>query len=132
MKKILIAGLFAAIAVNGCATMTTTENVPRPTAEAVSPARAVFAAQTNYNVALAIAVAYKGLPRCAPGAPPLCSNPEVVADLQKMDTASSALLRAAQATVRTPGLGMNAQTATMAATQAVAAFTTITGVLRVK
>lgn len=133
MKKIIFAALLVGLAMNGCATMTTAENAPPGAAvEAISPQRAVYAAQTNYNLALAIAVAYKQLPRCAAGGSPICSQADVVATLQKVDTASFALLEAAQATVRTPGMGLNAPTAVTAATQAVAAFTTITGVLRLK
>lgn len=97
-----------------------------------SPQQAVFAAKSNYAVALAVAVAYKKLPTCAPTAPPLCSKPDIVATLQKVDTASSALLDAAENTVRTQVAGANAQTAIKAAEQAVSAFATITAALAVK
>lgn len=97
-----------------------------------SPQQAVFAAKSNYVVALSVAVAYKRLPTCAPAAPPLCSKPDIVATLQKVDTASSALLDAAENTVRTQGAGANAQTAIKAAEQAVSAFATITAALAVK
>jgi hypothetical protein len=97
-----------------------------------NPQQAVFAAKQSYAVALTVAVAYKKLPTCAPTAPPLCSKPDVVATLQKVDTASSALLNAAENTVRTQGAGANAQTAIKAAEQAVSAFVTITAALAVK
>lgn len=97
-----------------------------------TPQQSVFAAKQSYAVALTVAVAYKRLPLCAPTAPPLCHKTEVVAQLQKIDTASSALLDAAETTVRAPGAGANAATAILAAEQAVAAFTTITSALAVK
>ena len=114
--KILIAALsFVLLTAFGCAS-----TAP------VNPQQAVFAAKQSYAVALTVAVAYKRLPACTPTSPPLCSKPDVVATLQKVDTASSALLDAAENTVRTQGAGANVQTAITAATQAVAAFTTIT------
>ena len=97
-----------------------------------SAQQSVYSAKSNYAVALAVAVAYKKLPVCAPAAPPLCSKPDIVATLQKVDTASSALLNAAENTVRTQGAGANAQTAIKAAEQAVSAFATITAALAVK
>ena len=97
-----------------------------------SPAQVIFAAKSNYAVALAVAVAYKKLPTCAPTAPPLCSKPDMIATLQKVDTASSALLDAAENTVRLQGAGANAQTAIKAAEQAVSAFATITAALAVR
>ena len=97
-----------------------------------SPQQAVYAAKSNYAVALAVAVAYRRLPTCAPTAPPLCSKPDMIATLQKVDTASSALLDAAENTVRLQGAGANAQTAIKAAEQAVSAFATITAALAVR
>lgn len=97
-----------------------------------TPQQGVYAAKSSYAVALTIAVAYKNLPPCGAGAPVLCSDPKIVATLQKVDTASSALLDAAENTVRTPGAGANAQTAVTAAIQAVSAFTTITSTLATK
>ncbi len=94
-----------------------------------SPAQAVYAAKQSYAVALTAAVAYKRLPTC-PTATKVCSDPKIVSQLQKIDTASSALLDGAEATVRSGGTG--AALAITAAEQAVAAFTTITSTLQVK
>lgn len=102
------------------------------TSTPTKPQQAVFAAKQSYEVALTVAVAYKRLPTCAPTAPQLCSRPDMVATLQKVDLASSALLDAAENTVRTEGAGANVQTAIKAAEQAVSAFATITAALAVK
>lgn len=91
-----------------------------------SPAQAVFAAKQSYAVALTAAVAYKRLPPC-PTVSNVCSDPAIVSQLQKIDTASSALLDGAEATVRAGG--GNVQMAITAAEQAVSAFTTITATL---
>lgn len=123
MFRLCIA-LLAIAAFTGCATI--------QGAQDSSAQRSVFAAKQTYAIALTVAVAYKKLPTCAPTAPPLCSKPDVVATLQKVDTASSALLNAAENTVRTQGAGANAQTAIKAAEQAVSAFATITAALAVK
>jgi len=120
MKGIIALLAFVVLTALGCAT------TPQ------SAQQAVFAAKQNYAVALTVAVAYKRLPTCAPAAPPLCSKPDVVATLQKVDTASSALLDAAENTVRTQGAGANVQTAIKAATEAVSAFVTITAALAVR
>ena len=121
MKKTFAVLVFLALTgFGGCST------VPQ------SPQQAVYSAKSNYAVALAVAVGYRNLPRCAVGAPVVCSKPDVVLTLQKVDIASSALLDAAEATVRTEGAGANAQTAVKAAEQAVGAFQTIVSVLSVK
>lgn len=94
-----------------------------------SPQQAVFAAKQDYAVALTAAVAYKRLPPC-PTATKLCKDPKVVAQLQKIDDASAALLDGAEVTVRAGG--GNVAMALQAATQAVSAFTTITKTLGVQ
>ncbi|MCR4299332.1 MAG: hypothetical protein NUV75_11405 [Gallionella sp.] len=122
MKAIIaVLSLVLLTAFNGCASTPT------------NPQQAVFSAKQSYAVALTVAVAYRRLPACgSPTATPICSKPDVVATLKKVDTASSALLDAAENTVRTQGAGANAQTAITAATQAVAAFQTITNALVTK
>ena len=97
-----------------------------------NPQQAVFAAKQSYAVALTVAVAYKRLPACAPAAPKVCSDAKVVKQLQAADNAAAALLDGAEATVRTPGAGLNAATAVKAAEQAVSAFVTITSALSTK
>ena len=122
MKRLIGALLLAfALAGLGCATTPQT------------PAQSVYQVQGSYAAALQIAVTYKQLPNCAkPDAPVLCSNAQVVAQLQKADDVAYAALTAAQNTVRTAGAGANVQTAIVAAQQAVAALTSITATLKVQ
>jgi len=115
MRKIIVIALFAVL--SACAL------APQ------SPQQAVYAAKQSYVVALTAAVAYKHLPAC-PTVSKICSDPKIVAQLQKIDDASSALLDGAEVTVRTGGGNM--QMAITAAEQAVSAFTTITQSLAVK
>ena len=125
MKKLF--SILALALLSACASMQSVQN----------PAQAVFAAKQAYAVALTAAVAYKRLPPCAtvpiaasasPTAPNLlCSRPAVVKQLQAADTAADVLLDGAEATVRTGG--GNTQMAIKAATEAVAAFTTVTTML---
>lgn len=97
------------------------------------PASAVFAATSTYAGALSVAVAYRQLPPCAqPVRPVLCSDAQVVKDLQRADDAAFAALTAAQRIARTPGAGANIPTALNAANQALAALTAITANLQVK
>ena len=91
-----------------------------------SAQQAVFQAKQDYAVALTAAVAYKRLPAC-PTVSKVCKDAKVVAQLQKIDDASAALLDGAEATVRAGG--GNVGMAITAATQAVAAFTSITKTL---
>lgn len=97
-----------------------------------TPAQTIYDVESGYAAALAVAVAYKSLPPCAPAAPVICSQPNVVAQLQKADDVAYQALTAAQNTVRTPGAGANAQTAIVAAQQALQALTAITATLQVK
>lgn len=97
-----------------------------------TPQQKVFQAKQNYAVALTAAVAYKALPTCTAVSTAICSKPDVVVNLQKVDIAAFALLNAAENTVRTEGAGANVQTAITAANQAVLALTTITNALVVK
>lgn len=97
-----------------------------------SPAQAVYAATSSYEIALSVAVSYKKLPACAAGGPLLCSKPEIVAQLQKADAAAFAALSSAQNIVRSPAFGQDAaQSAVVAAQEAVKALTTITTTLKV-
>ena len=120
MRKLLALLAIVVLTGFGCATSPQT------------PAQGVYAVQGTYATALTIAVAYKALPVCQQGAPVLCSQPSVVATLQKADDAAFAALTAAQNIARTPGAGANAQTAIVAAQQAVSALTSITATLQVK
>jgi hypothetical protein len=98
-----------------------------------SPAQAVYAVEGDYAAALAVAVQYRALPSCAAAATPLCSTPEVLAQLEKGDTAAWSAIEAAQNTVRTPGASSNDETAALAAAQqATTAFQQIAATLKVK
>jgi hypothetical protein len=118
MKRI-IATLFLAI-IAACTTAPKT------------PAQTVFLIESDYAAALTIAVQYKALPDCAIAQSVICSKLDVVAKIQKADDVAYPLLQAAQKVVRVEGAGANAQTAVMAAQQAVAALTSITQTLQVK
>lgn len=119
MRKLLALLAFAVLTGFGCATAPQT------------PAQSVYAVQGTYAAALSVAVSYKQLPACVQGGPVLCSDPAVVAKLQKADDVAYAALTAAQNIVRTPGAGLNAQTAINAASQAVNALASITSTLQV-
>jgi pyruvate/2-oxoacid:ferredoxin oxidoreductase alpha subunit len=119
MRKFLAVVAFACLTVFGCATKPQT------------PAQSVYAAQGTYAAALQIAVTYKQLPACVAGGPVLCSDPAAVAKVQEADDVAYDALTAAQNIVRTPGAGLNVQTAITAATQAIAAFDSITATLKV-
>jgi hypothetical protein len=98
-----------------------------------SPAQAVYAVEGDYAAALAVAVQYRALPPCAAAATPLCSTPEVLAQLEKGDAAAWIAIEAAQNTVRTPGASSNDETAALAAAQqAATAFQQIAATLKVK
>lgn len=97
-----------------------------------TPAQSVYQVQGSYAAALQIAVTYKQLPPCQAGGPVLCSDAAVVKKLQTADDAAYAALTAAQNVVRTPGAGLNAQTAIVAAQQAVQAMSSITATLKVQ
>lgn len=121
MRKLLLALLlFATLTGFGCATAPQT------------PAQSVYAVQGAYASALSVAVSYKQLPACQAGGPVLCSDAAVVKKLQTADDVAYAALTAAQNIVRTPGAGVNVQTAITAANQAVTAFASITASLGVK
>lgn len=121
MKAIrtIIAGIILAV-LSACATTGPT-----------TPAQTVYQVESAYTAALTVALAYKNLPPCVAGGAPLCSKAEIVQQLQQADDLAYPALQAAQNTVRSPGAGANAQTAVVAAQQAVAALTAITSKLQV-
>lgn len=90
-----------------------------------NPQKAVFDARGAYGVLLNGAASYSTLTRCeAPAAPVICSKQAVVDQMRKADIAAKATLDAAEDVVRNHP-DMDAGTAVAAATNAVAAFTTI-------
>jgi len=111
MKRLAVISL---IALAGCTT------APQ------NPAQTVYAAHGTYTVALTAAVKYKALPPCGrPASPPLCSKPEVVAQLQKADDTAFLALQVAQKLVRSTEGPSTVQAALFNAEQAVAAFAAI-------
>ncbi len=101
-------------------------------AQAVQTApQTIYQVESSYAAALTVAVAYKRLPTCG-GAFLICSKSEIVAKLQQADDVAIPLLDAAQKVARTPGAGMNLQTAIDAANAAVQALTSITSTLQVQ
>jgi len=121
MKRALSLALGAVIAtaaLTGCGSAPTT------------PAQSIYQVEADYNAAAQAVIAYKGLPACgAPTSPPLCSKPEIVAQLKQADTVAYNALVAAENVARSPTAGANAATATLAAQQAVQALTSITSQL---
>lgn len=118
--RLMIAAL--AVALAGCA------SGPPATPEA-----AVFAAKSSYEVALTAAVAYKRLPVCSATVKMPCSEPALVAQLQKADITASAALDAAETAARTPRVGTTAtEKALDAARAALAAFSSLVATLGVK
>ncbi len=98
-----------------------------------SPAQAVYAIEGDYAAALAVAVQYRALPPCSVSTSALCSTSEILAQIEKGDAAAWAAIETAQATVRTPGVTNDAETAALvAAQQAATAFQTIAATLKVK
>jgi hypothetical protein len=118
--KSYLASVILVCALAACASGTTT------------PAQTVYQVQSDYAAALVVSVAYKNLPDCAlPGHPVLCSQATIIKQLQDADDIAYPTLTAAQNTVRVQG-ATNAQTAVVAAQQAVAALTAITSKLVIK
>jgi hypothetical protein len=124
MRKFFIA-MFAAIALTAC----TTVELP----EAQTPAQKVFAAKGIFDAALVVANQYKALPVC-PAEQFLCHEPSIVATIVLVAESADDLLDAAEVTVRSPAFsGSDTETKIIvAATNAVAALTSITDRLRVQ
>lgn len=96
-----------------------------------TPEQVVFQAKSAYSAALTAAVAYKRLTPCSDTVKQPCSDPAIVKQLQKADTAASTALDAAETAVRTPGFGKDViTTATTAARAALDAFVSITTTLK--
>lgn len=88
-----------------------------------TPQQAVFLAETQYGIALKVALKYESLPRCGAAAAALCSDATIVAKLRLSQIAARAALDAAESTVRNPVFGVSAtESAVIAATNAVQAF----------
>ncbi len=93
----------------------------------------VFTAKSTYAGVLTAAVAYKNLRACGAGVSQPCSDPAIVAQLQKADNVAGAALDAAEAAVRVPSLGTSARDkAIQTAQSALAALSAITASLVTK
>lgn len=93
----------------------------------MTPKQTVFQLESEYQLALTAAVAYKNLPKCGTaGAPLVCSDAVVVAKLQQADSVAGPAIFAAQAAVRDPNFDKSkADAVLVAANQALAVLTTI-------
>lgn len=114
--------LLLAVALAACAATTTTAVPPGTTAVTTTTTTAVpagttnaqaeqivFTAKSTYRGVLIAAVAYKNLHACGAGVAQPCSDPAIVAQLQKADTVAAGALDAAEAIVRTPSAGTTAR-----------------------
>ncbi len=114
--RLICAALCVAFAIAGCATDSTK-----------TPQQTIYQIEGNYRAALKVATVYKSLLSCdQPSAPVLCSKSSVVKQLQDADNVAYTLLQAAERTARTPGAGANADTAILAAQEAIRALLAIT------
>ncbi len=81
-----------------------------------SSAQIVYMVQSDYATALRAELAYSSLPRCGkPTSPKLCSEVNIIKNIQQADNVAWASIQEAQAAVRTPGFG-EAKIATAIAT----------------
>lgn len=114
MKKLLLLVACGMLAVAGCSA---------PTVDMTVPAQAALVARATYGAALTAANQYAALPRCAPKAPPLCSDQGAINVLRTLDASADIATKAAEDAVRSLGQSPDViKTAVTAATQAVAAF----------
>ena len=119
MKRYL--GLMLASALVGCVAGV------RP-GTAAGDAQLVYQAESDYAVALQIAVAYRELPLCGAGVA-LCHDDKVVAQLQVGARAASDALHTAQSAVQN---GVASPAAINDAVNTVQAFTALAATLKVK
>ena len=121
MRKILAVLILATLSFAGCA-----GNIGLFT----SPQAAVFAAKGGYEIALTATVAYRNLPGCSATVKLPCSDPAIVAQLQRAQPAVRASLDAAEEATRNPKFGGDvANTAAVSAQAALKAFTAIVATL---
>lgn len=124
MRKLVLAALGGfALLLAGCGTL----GIPAPQ----TPAQAVYEAKASFLGALKVANEYKALPSCP--AAVLCSDAATVATIRTAANTASVALDAAQATVTDPNFkdGSDAEKTITAAEEAVSAFVTIAGKLKV-
>lgn len=99
-----------------------------------SPAQAVFQLKGDYAAALSIETAYDKLPTCGTDfSGYVCKDLKLAKTVRQIDDSAYAALGAAESAVRTPGFGEERVTTAVAtATNAIAAFVSITSTLGVK
>ncbi len=107
---------FVAFVVAACASL-----------EAETPQQRVFAAKTDYKVALQLAVQYNELPRCESGTAAIaCSHTSVVEVVRKANDTARVALDEAERIVRDPATTDSAlNLAVESATSAVRVFTAV-------
>lgn len=132
MKKFLTLATVA-FTLAACSAINTAAQSVTPSAMDVAN-KSAYAAKASYAAALVVAGQYVKLTRCeAPAAPALCSKQAVVDQIRRADLAADAATQAAENAVRTLGTDPLIVTAAVeAATQSVAALTTITNVYKGK
>lgn len=131
MRKLLAIVALSLLA--GCSAINTaTSSLTPSTMDAAN--KAAFTAKAGYAASLIVAAQYVKLTRCeAPKAPALCSKQAVVDQIRRADLAADAATQAAENAVRTLGTDpMIVSAAVEAATQTVAALTTITNTYKAK
>lgn len=90
------------------------------------PAKAVFALKSAYAGVLTVAVAYNKRPRCSATSGPLCSDPNLIAQIRAADNVANSAINTAESAVRSLGTQTTAIKAAVAAAQAaVDAFTAV-------
>ena len=99
-----------------------------------TPEQAVYLAQSDYAAALRVELAYSNLPRCGkPDSPKLCSDADIIRQLQKADDLAWIAIQEAQAAVRSPTFTEGKVGITVATARALTnAFIKITDKLGVK
>lgn len=95
---ILLGGLLAACG-TGSGAPSAVPLVPQ------SPQEVVATAYVTYTTAGKLALNYTGLPRCAPAAPPLCSDQAVVDHIKEYSQRTLDTIKGAEVIVRKPGVG---------------------------
>lgn len=96
-----------------------------------TPRQAVFASDGAFLGAVTIANDYKALPDCVSNGPIICKDPAVLEKIRLGASAADATLKAAEDTVKDPNFGgSTSDSAIVAATNAVAAFVSITSALK--
>jgi hypothetical protein len=103
------------------------------TTTATTPAQSIYALKQAYLASLTLAFTYANLPPC-PVSAPICSDANVVHNLQTAANVADAAIKSAETTVTDPAFtgGTLPAQILVTATNAVTAFANITATLKVK